>query len=150
MLFNTQHPTAWHTSTAQPCPLPPAPTSTAQHCSPPQPAQHSPVACPHQHSAALQPPPKLSSNLKTLKECLSVLELEVTELREHILARLSKTSVLEHLRDKVYQLKTEHRAEMKRGSAGAGTGKPGSEKQAEDSEERELEGLQHKLQSRAN
>ncbi|MGH0132788.1 UNVERIFIED_CONTAM: hypothetical protein FKN15_049869 [Acipenser sinensis] len=59
--------------------------------------------------------PRQVSNIRALKECLSVLELQFTEFREHTehkLATLSQASPSEQLRDEVHRLKTEHRAEV--------------------------------------
>ncbi|MGH0133417.1 UNVERIFIED_CONTAM: hypothetical protein FKN15_032307 [Acipenser sinensis] len=87
-------------ATPQPLPQPPAQPSSQ----PPHP-QHSPVT----------DSPRQVSNIRALKECLSVLELQFTEFREHTehkLATLSQASPSEQLRDEVYRLKTEHKAEV--------------------------------------
>ncbi|MGH0123833.1 UNVERIFIED_CONTAM: hypothetical protein FKN15_029955 [Acipenser sinensis] len=87
---------------ANPQPLPPPP---AQPSSQPPHPQHSPVT----------DSPRQVSNIRALKECLSVLELQFTEFREHTehkLATLSQASPSEQLRDEVHRLKTEHRAEV--------------------------------------
>ncbi|MGH0180683.1 UNVERIFIED_CONTAM: hypothetical protein FKN15_004336 [Acipenser sinensis] len=87
---------------ANPQPLPPPPVQPSSQ--PPHP-QHSPVT----------DSPRQVSNIRALKECLSVLELQFTEFREHTehkLATLSQASPSEQLRDEVYRLKTEHRAEV--------------------------------------
>ncbi|RXM27057.1 General transcription factor IIE subunit 2 [Acipenser ruthenus] len=87
---------------ANPQPLPPPPAQRSRQ--PPRP-QHSPVT----------DSPRQVSNIRALKECLSVLELQFTEFREHTehkLATLSQTSPSEQLRDEVHRLKTEHRAEV--------------------------------------
>ncbi|MGH0119403.1 UNVERIFIED_CONTAM: hypothetical protein FKN15_046004 [Acipenser sinensis] len=84
----------------QPLPQPPAQPSSQ----PPHP-QHSPVT----------DSPRQVSNIRALKECLSVLELQFTEFREHTehkLATLNQASPSEQLRDEVHRLKTEHRAEV--------------------------------------
>ncbi|XP_058852619.1 uncharacterized protein LOC131699580 [Acipenser ruthenus] len=87
---------------ANPQPLPPSPAQpSSQHPHP----QHSPVT----------DSPRQVSNIRALKECLSVLELQFTEFREHTehkLATLSQASPSEQLRDEVHRLKTEHRAEV--------------------------------------
>ncbi|MGH0176148.1 UNVERIFIED_CONTAM: hypothetical protein FKN15_006641 [Acipenser sinensis] len=87
-------------ATPQPLPQPPAQPSSQ----PPHP-QHSPVT----------DSPRQVSNIRALKECLSVLELQFTEFREHTehkLATLNQASPSEQLRDEVHRLKTEHRAEV--------------------------------------
>ncbi|RXN00672.1 hypothetical protein EOD39_8938 [Acipenser ruthenus] len=79
--------------------------NNAQPSSQPPHPQHSPVT----------DSPRQVSNIRALKECLSVLELQFTEFREHTehkLATLSQASPSEQLRDEVHRLKTEHRAEV--------------------------------------
>ncbi|MGH0127692.1 UNVERIFIED_CONTAM: hypothetical protein FKN15_021522 [Acipenser sinensis] len=70
---------------------------------------------PHPQHSHVTDSPRQVSNIRALKECLSVLELEFTEFREHTehkLATLSQASPSEQLRDEVHRLKTEHRAEV--------------------------------------
>ncbi|MGH0133489.1 UNVERIFIED_CONTAM: hypothetical protein FKN15_055731 [Acipenser sinensis] len=56
--------------------------------------------------------PKVYNNIKALRECLSVLELQFIEFKEHTLTSLNQPSPTQQLRDEVTRLKIEHRAEV--------------------------------------
>ncbi|MGH0144749.1 UNVERIFIED_CONTAM: hypothetical protein FKN15_053529 [Acipenser sinensis] len=56
--------------------------------------------------------PKVYNNIKALRECLSVLELQFIEFKEHTLTSLNQPSPTQQLRDEVTRLKSEHRAEV--------------------------------------
>ncbi|MGH0122848.1 UNVERIFIED_CONTAM: hypothetical protein FKN15_008555 [Acipenser sinensis] len=56
--------------------------------------------------------PKVYNNIRTLKECLSVLELQFIEFKEHTLTSMNQPSPTQQLRDEVTRLESEHRAEV--------------------------------------
>ncbi|MGH0174792.1 UNVERIFIED_CONTAM: hypothetical protein FKN15_069184 [Acipenser sinensis] len=56
--------------------------------------------------------PKVYNNIKALRECLSVLELQFIEFKEHTLTNMNQPSPTQQLRDEVTRLKSEHRAEV--------------------------------------
>ncbi|RXM95513.1 hypothetical protein EOD39_16782 [Acipenser ruthenus] len=56
--------------------------------------------------------PKVYNNIKALRECLSVLELQFIEFKEHTLTSLNQPSPTQQLRDEMTRLKSEHRAEV--------------------------------------
>lgn len=62
---------------------------------------------------ALPLTPKLPSSFKHIKECLTLLEVDFTELKELTLAKQPDTDTVKQLRDKLRQVKNETRASMR-------------------------------------
>ncbi|MGH0149497.1 UNVERIFIED_CONTAM: hypothetical protein FKN15_034653 [Acipenser sinensis] len=105
------------------------------------PAEESTVPGDSQH--LLTQPPELHSTVAIRKASLSLLEVELTELRELVRARLTESDITQQLKDQTSQIKNEYKASFRELKA-----EVKELQQDRETLRRELTGLREELQHR--
>ncbi|MGH0119380.1 UNVERIFIED_CONTAM: hypothetical protein FKN15_022515 [Acipenser sinensis] len=105
------------------------------------PAEESTV--PGDSQPLLTQPPELHSTVAIMKASLSLLEVELTELRELVRARLTESDITQQLKDQTIQIKNEYKASFRELKA-----EVKELQQDRETLRRELTGLREELQHR--